>query len=80
MILIGLRDFQDSKADVLHRYSPEEARELRKEKAIPESFLAAEMPAGEPEAGAAPAAAAAAAEPDAGFEFAEFGDEDIDDL
>lgn len=30
IILLGLRDYQDDKADVIHKYSPEEARELKK--------------------------------------------------
>lgn len=30
LILIGLREFQNSKADVIHKYSPEEARKLKK--------------------------------------------------
>ena len=35
-ILIGLREFQDEKADVLLKYSPEEARILRATKEIPD--------------------------------------------
>jgi translation initiation factor 1A len=30
LILLGLRDFQDAKADVIHKYSPEETRKLKK--------------------------------------------------
>jgi translation initiation factor 1A len=30
IILIGLRDYQDDKGDVIHKYTPEEARELKK--------------------------------------------------
>ena len=29
IILVGLRDFQDSKADVIHKYKTEEARNLK---------------------------------------------------
>jgi len=39
VILIGLRDFQDEKADVIHKYSSEEARKLRANGALPESMV-----------------------------------------
>lgn len=29
IILLSLRDFQDDKADVIHRYTPDEARNLK---------------------------------------------------
>ena len=29
IVLLGLREYQDGKADVIHRYSPEEARTLK---------------------------------------------------
>jgi translation initiation factor 1A len=29
IILVGLRDYQDSKADVIHKYSPTDARKLK---------------------------------------------------
>ena len=35
IILLGLRSFQDEKADVIHQYKPEEARELKKRGALP---------------------------------------------
>lgn len=35
IILLGLRDFQDEKADVILQYRPEEARELKKRGALP---------------------------------------------
>merc|ERR1719384_633899 len=35
-ILVGLRDYQDNKADVIHKYKPEEIRELRMRKELPE--------------------------------------------
>merc|ERR1711953_1215064 len=35
-ILVGLRDYQDAKADVIHKYKPEEVRELKKRKELPE--------------------------------------------
>ena len=35
IILVGLREFQDDKADVIHRYSAEEARLLKHLKELP---------------------------------------------
>lgn len=37
IILLGLREFQDGKADVIHKYSPEEARRLKAQGEIPDS-------------------------------------------
>jgi len=37
IILIGLRDYQDQKADVILKYTPEEARSLKAYGEIPES-------------------------------------------
>ena len=37
IILLGLRDFQDSKADVILKYSPEEARSLKAYGELPET-------------------------------------------
>lgn len=39
IILIGLRDFQDSKADVILKYSPEEARNLKAYGELPENVI-----------------------------------------
>lgn len=39
IILIGLREFQDGKADVIHKYSPEEARTLKAYGEIPERVV-----------------------------------------
>ncbi len=36
IVLLGLREYQDGKADVIHRYSPEEARTLKAYGEIPE--------------------------------------------
>jgi len=36
IILLGLRDFQDSKADVIYKYKPDEIRELKKLKQLPD--------------------------------------------
>merc|ERR1719336_3862170 len=49
IILLGLRDYQDGKADVIHKFKPEEIRELRKRKELPEREAFA---AGGEEAGA----------------------------
>jgi len=35
IILVGLRDYQDTKADIIHRYSLEEARTLKQLKELP---------------------------------------------
>jgi translation initiation factor 1A len=35
-VLVGLRDFQDEKGDVILKYSPDEARALKKEGHLPE--------------------------------------------
>jgi len=37
IILIGLREFQDDKADVIHKYSADEARRLKAEGQIPDA-------------------------------------------
>jgi len=37
IVLLGLRDFQDAKADVILKYMPDEARQLQKQGEIPES-------------------------------------------
>eukprot|EP00608_Synchroma_pusillum_P006894 CAMPEP_0198425644 /NCGR_PEP_ID=MMETSP1452-20131203/4693_1 /TAXON_ID=1181717 /ORGANISM="Synchroma pusillum, Strain CCMP3072" /LENGTH=144 /DNA_ID=CAMNT_0044146003 /DNA_START=111 /DNA_END=545 /DNA_ORIENTATION=+ len=37
IILVSLREFQDDKADVIHKYSTEEARVLKQQREIPES-------------------------------------------
>eukprot|EP00276_Gloeochaete_wittrockiana_P015742 CAMPEP_0184347684 /NCGR_PEP_ID=MMETSP1089-20130417/20340_1 /TAXON_ID=38269 ORGANISM="Gloeochaete wittrockiana, Strain SAG46.84" /NCGR_SAMPLE_ID=MMETSP1089 /ASSEMBLY_ACC=CAM_ASM_000445 /LENGTH=184 /DNA_ID=CAMNT_0026678909 /DNA_START=21 /DNA_END=575 /DNA_ORIENTATION=- len=36
IVLVGLRDYQDDKGDIIHKYSSEEARQLIKDKHIPE--------------------------------------------
>ncbi|KAL0489651.1 translation initiation factor 1A [Acrasis kona] len=36
-ILISLRDYQDDKADVIHKYNPDEARQLKKMGELPDS-------------------------------------------
>lgn len=36
IILLSLRDFQDNKADVLYKYTPDEARQLKALKEIPD--------------------------------------------
>jgi len=47
IILIGLRDYQDVKADVLLKYTPEEARNLKNYGEIPESAKINEVDTGE---------------------------------
>lgn len=37
IILVGLRDYQDAKADVILKYSPDEARNLKAYKEIPDT-------------------------------------------
>lgn len=37
IVLLGLRDFQDDKADVIFRYTPEEARNLVAEGELPKT-------------------------------------------
>eukprot|EP00924_Labyrinthula_sp_SR-Ha-C_P006704 maker-scaffold_29-snap-gene-2.1-mRNA-1 protein AED:0.03 eAED:0.03 QI:464/1/1/1/1/1/3/342/136 len=37
IILVGLRDYQDSKADVILKYNPDEARNLKASKEIPDN-------------------------------------------
>ena len=37
IVLIGLRDYQDAKADVILRYNPDEARNLKTYGELPES-------------------------------------------
>ena len=39
IILIGLRDYQDAKADVILRYNPDEARNLKTYGELPETGL-----------------------------------------
>ncbi len=34
-VLIGLRDYQDDKADIIHKYMPEEVRQLKKMEELP---------------------------------------------
>eukprot|EP00470_Lotharella_oceanica_P000428 CAMPEP_0170167486 /NCGR_PEP_ID=MMETSP0040_2-20121228/883_1 /TAXON_ID=641309 /ORGANISM="Lotharella oceanica, Strain CCMP622" /LENGTH=134 /DNA_ID=CAMNT_0010405533 /DNA_START=44 /DNA_END=448 /DNA_ORIENTATION=- len=36
IILLGLREFEDNKADVIHKYSPEEARLLKQKGELPD--------------------------------------------
>eukprot|EP00467_Chlorarachnion_reptans_P024750 CAMPEP_0114514608 /NCGR_PEP_ID=MMETSP0109-20121206/16248_1 /TAXON_ID=29199 /ORGANISM="Chlorarachnion reptans, Strain CCCM449" /LENGTH=131 /DNA_ID=CAMNT_0001694667 /DNA_START=342 /DNA_END=737 /DNA_ORIENTATION=- len=36
IILVGLRDFEDGKADVIHKYNPDEARALKAKGDLPD--------------------------------------------
>ena len=38
IILVGLRDFQDGKADVIQRYNPDEARKLKARGELPDNL------------------------------------------
>ncbi|KAH7817791.1 Translation initiation factor 1A [Monocercomonoides exilis] len=42
IILVSLRDFQDDKADVIDRYTPEEARKLKEYKQLPDTVQISE--------------------------------------
>ncbi|PRD35261.1 UNVERIFIED_CONTAM: Eukaryotic translation initiation factor 1A, X-chromosomal [Trichonephila clavipes] len=44
IILLGLRDFQDSKADVILKYNPDEARNLKAYGELPEHDLELDSP------------------------------------
>ena len=37
IVLLGLRDFQDSKADVIMKYTPDEAKQLQRMGELPDS-------------------------------------------
>lgn len=39
LVLVSLRDFQDSKADIVHLYKPEEVRSLINYKELDEAFV-----------------------------------------
>jgi len=49
IVLIGLRDFQDEKADVILKYNPDEARSLKSHGEIPDSAKINEGVTGEGE-------------------------------
>lgn len=48
IVLLSLRDFQDDKADVLMKYTPDEARTLKAQKEIPEGAKINETDQGAP--------------------------------
>ena len=64
IILLSLRDYQDDKADVIHKYTADEARELLKMGHIPEHVRFGD-------------ASAAAAEGDEGEQDESDSDEDV---
>jgi translation initiation factor 1A len=39
VVLVGLREYQDGKADIIHKYNPEEVKNLRNLKEIPENIV-----------------------------------------
>jgi translation initiation factor 1A len=67
IILISLREYQDDKADVIVKYTADEARELKADKEIPESVVINES-----------AVAGPGMEEEGGFEFAAGDDSDDD--
>ena len=46
MVLVSLRDYQDEKCDVVHKYLPEEVRSLKAYNEIPESIVVLEEEGG----------------------------------
>lgn len=69
IILVGLRDYQDAKADVILKYNPDEARNLKAYGELPEHAKINET------------AAFGEEEEDDNIEFDDVsGDEDIDDV
>lgn len=65
IILVGLRDFQDAKADVILKYNPDEARNLKTYGELPETAKINETNFGEEE-------------DDDNIEFGEVSDSDSD--
>lgn len=69
IILLSLREFEDGKADVIQKYSPDEARALKQYGELPETTKISEETLGDDEAG------------DVEFqEVSDEEDEDLDDL
>lgn len=64
LVLVSLRDFQDAKGDIILKYTPEEVREMRARKWVPESTA---------EHGESPL-------DQASFEFASFDHVDVADI
>jgi translation initiation factor 1A len=67
LVLVSLRDFQDAKGDVILKYSPEEVREMRARKWVPDTATSSA------EHGEGPSDQAA-------FEFASFDSVDVADI
>jgi len=40
LILVGLRDYEDAKCDVLHKYTPDQARDIRNYEKLPQNDAA----------------------------------------
>lgn len=38
IILVGIREFEDDKCDIIHKYKLEEVRSLKEKKEIPENL------------------------------------------
>ncbi|KAL6128582.1 hypothetical protein ACLB2K_071937 [Fragaria x ananassa] len=67
IVLIGLRDYQNGKADVIHKYMPDEARLLKAYKELNDSFRPNEGGGSNSDN-----------DIDGGNEFIEFEDSDVD--
>merc|ERR1719411_316120 len=65
IILVGLRDYQDNKADVILKYTPDEARNLKAYGELPDEVKIESMAANE--------------DPSNDIEFFEFQDDSDDD-
>jgi translation initiation factor 1A len=80
VVLCSLREFQDDKADVIQKYSPEETRALRKYKEIPDNYDQIADELGLTAGGGAPAEGDAEMEEVDGVVFDDESEEDIDAL
>lgn len=72
IVLVSLREYQDCKADVIMKYTAEEARELKKRKWLPDNVKIND-PTAEGDAGAD-------GDGKASFEFADFDEVDVDEI
>lgn len=70
IILVGLRDYQDDKADVILKYLPDEARNLKAYKELPENIRLNEGVAGDMEDDGE----------EADDDYVDFEDEDVDKI
>ncbi|MDD4930926.1 MAG: translation initiation factor eIF-1A [Candidatus Colwellbacteria bacterium] len=47
LVLVGLRDYQDGKGDIFHKFTDDEARKLKNLGELPSDFIAKEVKEGE---------------------------------